>query len=286
MYRRELSRMEAAMNEQLAWLKDWHIKVLGSDAAQAQAIVPSPFKAWYYGLPSDLYEDSPVFAALGFSLESMQSQAEQTAAAARSGKGFPTADYASFMDSVGKFTEMVFKLMREAMGAIAFIDDVTGVGNEAGMRIAIAGELERVRRTDQRACVAVCEIADYQLVGAGADDAAYKLNRAEVLAGFAGALSALLRPYDQLFRAGAERFLVSLPYTEANVAESVVNRLNSSLVGGKIALIDGTNIDVGLHWGIASIEPDDEVNTVAEHAIEALSQAQEPGRRSIVTYQR
>jgi len=286
MYRRELSRMEAAMSEQLAWLKDWHIKVLGGDLQAPVRIPPSPFKGWYYGLPSDLYEDSPVFAALGFSLESMQSQAEQTAAAARAGKGFPNAEYAGFMDSVGKFTEMVFKLMREAMSAIAFIDDVTGVGNESGLRLAIAGELERVRRTDQRACVAMCEIAGYHLIGAAAEDASYKLNRSEVLAQFAASLGALLRPYDQLFRADGERFLISLPYTETNVAESVVNRLNGSLGGGKIALIDGTSIEVGLHWGIASIEPDDEVATVTEHAVAALAQSKEPGRRSIATYRR
>lgn len=288
MYRRELSRMEAAMSEQLAWLKDWHMKVLGPAEPQAPlpAIMPSPFKSWYYGLPSELYEDSPVFAALGFSLESMQTQAEQTARAARNGGGFPIAEYAGFMDSVGKFTEMVFKLMREAMSAIAFIDDVTGVGNESGMRLAIAGELERVRRTDQRACVALCEIAGYQLVGAAAEDSNYKLNRSELLAQFAASLGGLLRPYDQLFRAEGERFLLSLPYTETDVAESVVNRLNGSLSGGKITLIDGTTVDVGLNWGIASIEPDDEVATVIEHVGDALTQAKEPGRRSIVTYRR
>ncbi len=288
MHRRELSRMEAAMSEQLAWLKDWHVKVLGPNDPHAPppAITPSPFKSWYYGLPSELYEDSPVFAALGFSLESMQSLAEQTALAARNGKGFPSGEYAGFMEAVGKFTEMVFKLMREAMSAIAFIDDVTGVGNESGMRLAIAGELERVRRTDQRACVAMCEIADYQLVGGATEDSNYKLNRSELLAQFAASLGGLLRPYDQLFRADGERFLLSLPYTETNVAESVVNRLNGSLSGGKITLIDGTTVDVDLHWGIASIEPDDEVATVIEHVGDALTQAKEPGRRSIVTYRR
>src|SRR3989338_5558020 len=122
MYRRELSRMEAAMTAQIGWLRDWHIKVLGGEdgeaAGVARSIGPSPFKAWYYGLPSDLYDDSPIFAALGLSLESMQTRADQLAATVGAGKEFSAEDYSEFMNSVGKFTEMVFNLMRESAGKI------------------------------------------------------------------------------------------------------------------------------------------------------------------------
>jgi diguanylate cyclase len=291
MYRRELSRMEAAMTAQIGWLKDWHLKVLaaagdGEAAQAARSVGPSPFKAWYYGLPSDLFEDNPIFAALGFSLESMQTLADQLSNAVSSGGDFSAEEYAAFMDAVSKFSELVFKLMRASIAQIAFIDDVTGVGNENGMRIQLAAELERVRRTDERACVAMAEIADISVAGAKADDLSYRINRTEVLSAFAAKLDDMLRPYDQLFRAGNDRFLVSLPYTETNVAEMVVGRLHDKLTGGNLTLPDETEIEVLLRFGLASIEPDDEVDTIIEHAEQALQTSKEPGGTRVMVYRR
>ncbi len=287
MYRRELSRMEAAMSAQMAWLKDWHIAVLAPDPnAAPRPIGPSPFRAWYYGLPSDLYAESMAFAALGLNLETMQTLAEQLASTVRSGGKLPGADYAAFMDAVGKFNDTVFKLIREAVSEIAFIDDLTGVGNENGMKIQIAAELERVRRTDQRVCVALVEISDFRLAGDEDDDAGYRLNVAEVLSQFAALLNGKLRPYDQLFRTGEDSFLLLLPYTETDVAEAVLKRLSAGLTGGKLQLIDETEVDLDIRFGIASIEPDDKVETVVEHARAARDLTKQPRAANIATYRR
>ena len=297
MYRRELSRMEAAMSAHIGWLKDWHLKVLGGGTgaegddgkgaapSPARTIGPSPFKTWYYGLPSDLYDDSPIFAALGFSLEAMQTQAEQLAGMVSAGGDFSDKEYATFMDAVGKFTELVFKLMRESISKIAFIDDVTGIGNESGLKIQIAAELERVRRTDQRACVALCEIIDIALAG-DQENLNYRLNKLEVLSAFAQKFDDLLRPYDQLFRIEGDQFVVTLPYTETHVAEMVVNRLHDALTGGKVLLPDETPVQLRLRFGVASIEPDDDVDDVIVHAAEALQAAKEPGGKRVMVYRR
>ncbi len=287
MYRRELSRMEAAMSAQMAWLKDWHIAVLAPDPnVPPPSIGPSPFRGWYYGLPSDLYAESMAFAALGLNLETMQSLAEQLANAVRAGGKLPAADYAAFMESVVKFNDLVFKLIREAVSEIAFIDDLTGVGNESGMKLQIAAELERVRRTDQRICVALVEISEFRLAGDDEGDAGYHLNPAEVMSQFAALLNSKLRPYDQLFRTGEDLFMLSLPYTETDVAEAVLKRLSASLTGGKLMLIDETEVDLTIRFGIASIEPDDKVETVVEHAHAALAATKEPRAGNIATYRR
>jgi len=288
-FRRELSRMEAAMSAQMEWLKDWHISVLApspdaqGNLAAATPIPPSPFRAWYYGLPSDLFAESMAFAMLGMSLETMQTLAEQLAASVRaqgpSGGKLPAADYAQFMDAVRKFNDGVFKLTREAVSEIAFIDDLTGIGNENGMKRHIAAELERVRRINQRCCVALVEISNFRLAG-GDGTSAYAININEVMAAFASALSSKLRPYDQLFRTGAGFFMMVLPYTETDVAEAVLKRIHGALTGGRLKLIDDTPIDLDTHFGLASIEPNDTVDSVIENAYSALDEAKtgaEPG---------
>jgi diguanylate cyclase (GGDEF)-like protein len=273
MFRRELSRMEAAMSQQMEWLRDWHIAVLAPSAdAPAASIGPSPFRAWYYGLPSDLFAESMAFAMLGMNLEQMQTLAEQLSAAVRTGGKLPPAGYAQFMDSVRKFNDGVFKLIREAISEIAFIDDLTGVGNENGMKRHIAAELERVRRSNQRCCVALVEISNFRLPG-GDQSGAYTINDNEVFTAFAALLGSKLRPYDELFRTGADFFMMALPYTETDVAEAVLKRLHGTLTGGRLKLIDETPIELDIRFGLASIEPNDTVDSVIENAYAAIDQA-------------
>lgn len=285
MFRRELSRMEAAMSAQMDWLKDWHVSVLAPDPnLPLLAIAPSPFRAWYYGLPSDLFDESMAFAALGLNLETMQSLAEQCASAVRRDGKLPPADYAAFMDAVGKFNQAVMKLIREAVSEIAFIDDLTGVGNENGMKIQIAAELERVKRTNEHACVALVEISDFRLPGIADGDNDYRLNSAEVLCQFAALLGSKLRPYDQLFRAGEVTFMMTLPYTQSDVAESVLKRLAGTLTGGKLTLIDGAQVDLTIRFGLASIEPTDTVDSVIQNSFVALDQTKGPKPTMISVY--
>ncbi|MCD6073970.1 MAG: diguanylate cyclase [Rhodospirillales bacterium] len=285
MFRRELSRMEAAMAAQVEWLKDWHVSVLAPDPSQPPAAIgPTPFRAWYYGLPSDLFAESMAFAVLGMNLETMQTLAEQLANTVRQNAGkLPPAEYAHFMDAVGKFNQGVFKLIRECVSEIAFIDDLTGVGNENGMKLHIAAELERVRRTNQRCCVALVEIGNFRLAD-GDHSGGYAINLNEVMAAFASLLGGKLRPYDQLFRMGQEHFMLALPYTESDVAEAVLKRLAGTLTGGRLKLIDETLIDLDIRFGLASIEPNDTVDTVIENAYSALDQTRGPKPTMIATY--
>lgn len=287
-FRRELSRMEAAMAQQVEWLRDWHVAVLAPDPNQPpRPINPTPFRAWYYGLPSDLFAESMAFALLGMNLETMQTLAEQLANTVRAnnnqgGGKLPAGEYAQFMDAVGKFNQGVFKLIRECVSEIAFIDDLTGVGNENGMKLHIAAELERVRRTNQRCCVALVEIDNFRLPGDD-DSGAYTINLNEVMTAFAALLGSKLRPYDQLFRTGAEHFMLALPYTETDVAEAVLKRISGSLTGGRLKLIDETPIELDIRFGLASIEPTDKVDSVIENAYAAIDQAKQ-ANKPIGTY--
>ena len=277
-YQRELRRMEAAMRDQVEWLKDWHLLVFaGADAEESDyaAIATSPFRAWYKGLPQDLFAESPIFVALGFSLESMQSLGNQVLDLLEDDADIPEPEYAAFMDSVIHFNDQVFKLMRESLSQIAQVDNLTGFGNETGMRVHIMAERERVRRTSQQACIALAELGEYSVpdeegLELGTD---IKVGRSEVISEFAHASAELLRPYDQLYRIDNDNFVICLPYTDTDVANLVISRLHESLVGGGLAMEDGTKVFIGLRFGIAPIGNDDEIEDVMAHAREALELA-------------
>ncbi|NQV55486.1 MAG: diguanylate cyclase [Rhodospirillales bacterium] len=290
LYRKELARMEVAMRDQVNWLKDWHLKVfadLDSEEMDTEGLTLSPFRAWYRGLSKDLFSESPIFAALGFALESMQSLANQLVQEIQDGNEFPEEGYRDFMDAVSNFNELVFKLMREALNRIAHVDDLTGVGNETGMRAHISSERERVRRTVQHACVAVAELGRYSIIddedGDGATDIA--VSRAEVITQFAAAVSDMLRPYDQLYRIDNDNFMLCLPYTDVDVANLVVNRLHAFLVSNGLVMEDGSKVRLEMFFGIAPIRPDDEIEQVLEHSCQALELAQENALLNVVAWE-
>lgn len=288
-YQRELARMEAAVREQFEWLKTWHLSVFArkeGEELDLTTIATSPFSAWYNGLPQDLFSESPIFVALGFSLKSMQTLSNQLLNQLAENEEFHGADYAAFMEAVANFNDVVIKLMREALNQIAQVDNLTGVGNETGMRAQILAERGRIRRTNQEACIALAELGDYSVPNEeGLDlETKLKVGRSEIISAFASTTVDLLRPYDQLYRIDNDNFVICLPHTDTDVAKLVINRLHATITDSGLELEDGTQVLTELRFGIAPIHTDDEIADVMAHAGDALDLARSNALLDVVAW--
>jgi len=173
------------------------------------------------------------------------------------------------MESAAAFNEMTFKLQRESLFQVAQIDDPTGAGDVTAMRDYIEAERERVKRMDQAATVVICELSDFASRGG----APVKNSRSEVLVEFTVTISDQLRPYDQLYRIDNDQFLICLPYTDITVAEQVIKRLHGKVSGSLLKMKDGTQVKLETYMGIAPIGGEESVETILEHATEALELA-------------
>jgi len=285
--RMELGRLESAVSGEIEWLKNWHLNVLGaavsgSDLDLTSIEEKSPFRVWYDGAPRDIFGDSSAFVALGLSLETVQTLARSVAQTVKYTGKFPPDEYKAFMDAVGLFNELVFKLQRESLFQVAHIDDLTGAGDEVAMRDEIIAERERVKRMDQEACIAVAEIGSFT----AEDGLEEHVSRSEVLLEFAVTLAEQLRPYDRLYRIDNDRFLVCLPYTDVDVAKIVMDRLHGKITGGSLALEDGTRITLEAHIGIAPVGGDEDVDTILAHAEEALETARSNALTNVFMWER
>ena len=288
-YRRELARMEAAVREQFEWLKNWHLSVFArkeGEELDLTTVGTSPFYVWYKGLPQDLFAESPVFLALGFSLDSMQTLSTQLVNLLAKNEEFQGADYVAFMEAVANFNELVIKLMREALSQIAQVDNLTGVGNETGMRAQILAERGRIGRTNQQACIALAELGDFSVPNEeGLDlETSLKVGRSEIISAFASTAVDLLRPYDQLYRIDNDNFVFCLPYTDTDVANLVINRLHANITSSGLELEDGTQVLMELRFGIAPIHANDEIADVMAHAREALDLARSNALLDVVAW--
>lgn len=274
MLRQEIRHLEAAVSDHNDWLKDWHLKVLGAamngeTVANDEAILQTPLRKWYYGQAQDVFGDSPAFPAVGFSLEALKSNARQLADKLNETGKFPPEEYKEFMEANASFNEKIFKLQRETLFQVAHIDDLTGAGDVTAMRSDIEAERERVKRMAQDATVVICELSDYTDRDGNKIDA----DRSEVLVGFAVTIADQLRPYDELYRIDNDQFLICLPYTDITVAELVIKRLHGKVSGTPLQMKDGTRLKLRTHMGIAPIGGEESIETIIDHALEALDLA-------------
>ncbi len=95
-------------------------------------------------------------------------------------------------------------------------------------------------------------------------------------------LRKLLRPADSLVRYGGEEFVVLLPEMALNDARNVGERLRQSLESvssfhSPIGLLPGVTISVG----VASMQPDADLDSLIHLADQALYQAKERGRNQV-----
>ena len=162
------------------------------------------------------------------------------------------------------------------------MDELTGARHETAKRDKIIAERERVNRMDQDACIALAEIGSLT----AADSLEDYVSRAEVLLEFSVTLAEQLRPYDRLLRIYNDMFLVSLPYTDVDVAKIVMDRLHEKVTGGSLAFDGGTHNNPGSpfrhfagRWRRGS-------GTILDHAHEAMDIAKYNALANIFMWER
>jgi diguanylate cyclase (GGDEF)-like protein len=94
-----------------------------------------------------------------------------------------------------------------------------------------------------------------------------------------------LRPPDKVFRYGGDEFLIALPGADLLTAHAVVTRVRVSLAGKLlIAGPDGTTTQVTASFGLALLDPDEDVSQSIGRADQALLLAKTAGRNRAVAW--
>ncbi len=97
----------------------------------------------------------------------------------------------------------------------------------------------------------------------------------------AAAIRMDLRPGDVFGRWGGEEFLVLLPGTPADVAQSIGERLRSEVAGTPVSSEDGRRVPMTVSVGIAVAESHDVPGTLVARADAALYRAKSAGRNRV-----
>ena len=162
---------------------------------------------------------------------------------------------------------------------MAYIDELTGLGNRRNYESMAQGELTRCARMKRSFGLIVIDIDHFKSVndthGHAAGDA--------ILAGVAKRMDKTIREYDYLFRFGGEEFVLIAPETSEEECATIAERLRKT-VGIVDFEFENTTIPITISLGGAIYHPGDsaDLGELFSAADSALYEAKESGRNRYV----
>lgn len=201
-------------------------------------------------------------------------------AAARRGAAYRRAEEAGLL-ALFALMVLTFALARPLLRALrwteerageARVDALTGIANRRALEEALAAELSRASRFGHELAIVLLDLDHFKETNDLHGHAAGDLLLREV----GGLLAATARQGDTVGRLGGEEFVAVLPETDLEGARLFAERLRLGVAARRIE-----GIRTSASCGVATLLPDDTVESLLAAADEALYRAKQSGRNRI-----
>ncbi|MCL4472240.1 MAG: diguanylate cyclase [Sulfuricella sp.] len=284
---RVLKDLDTGILNHMAWLKKLHRPLICDEPPEPADLAEDAhcrckFGRWYYqNCNHPELRVAPVFQKIGELHKAMHDDARILLRRKMTGQKIRLDEYERFMDDAISFEWEVQSLQFEIVQRICVIDHLTGVWNRQSMQSKLAEEMERMNRTGNTCCLCMMDIDHFKTVndiyGHPAGD--------QVLQASVQFISQRLRKYDSIFRYGGEEFLISLPNTQAEEAEIILNRLRSEFEQHAIHLQDGSTVRITASFGVAAMHTEMSIQDAIVMADHALLCAKSNGRNRVCMWE-
>jgi diguanylate cyclase len=180
---------------------------------------------------------------------------------------------------VGETERRIAELQQELERASTLVrhDQLTGALNRRGLEEAFEKEVGRARRRQSALCVALLDIDNFKRLndslGHDAGDAA--------LIHLATVIRETMRPQDTVARFGGEEFIILLPETPVEDAQTAVVRLQRELTR-RIFLHNNDRQLITFSAGVTEFRPGDTQASVTKRADEAMYAAKQAGKNRVL----
>lgn len=158
---------------------------------------------------------------------------------------------------------------------MAIRDELTGLHNYRHFQGQLKAEVQRALRYQRSLSLIVVDVDHFKLV----NDTLGHAEGDRVLAAIARILAENIRTTDKGFRYGGEEFVVILPETAKDHAQSVAERIRLSI--DNVELVKGLRVTISA--GVSDFHPPEDAEAFLRRTDAALYEAKRSGRNLVIT---
>jgi diguanylate cyclase (GGDEF)-like protein len=159
----------------------------------------------------------------------------------------------------------------------AYKDPLTNINNRAAMDKMLPREIRLAKRHDHRLALMIMDLDGFKSVN---DNLGHDVGD-RLLVLVAQSIQDVLRDTDMLYRYGGDEFVAALPYTDAQGAIDVANRILNVI--RNIEHSDfAENIQIGLSVGLSMLHAGDDFDRLFKRVDQALYRAKKGGKNRVV----
>ena len=281
-----LEELERAMAAHDTWIKDWHRTLICRLPIKEGYLSRYThrrcgFGEWYYAQTHTGLGDHPDFMAIEKTHKKMHDQARCLARKAHQGKSISNHDYLAFVEQEYTLSQELLALKESFHEVLSMFDHLTGVYNRQAMFPILSQEHARVLRTGQPCSIAIVDLDHFKRIN---DTYGHQIGD-RVLQSTARYFADNLRPYDWFCRYGGEEFLVCLPNTPVDTAQTILDRFRSGLAESPITCDDAILVNITVSVGVAEMSADLSLKETIARADSAMYAAKRAGRNRLCTWE-
>jgi diguanylate cyclase (GGDEF)-like protein len=165
------------------------------------------------------------------------------------------------------------KMAEKEIHLLATTDSLTGITNRREFTAILAGEVDRAKRYGTPLSLAMYDLDLFKRVNDtfGHDVGDY------VLQAVTGLVKEKIRANDVVARWGGEEFMVLMPQSDLQAARNAADKLRLAIAGHHFCTDDKLTVS----FGVITVEPQDDLNSLLKRVDDALYLAKERGRNRV-----
>ena len=280
--RAALNELRQALFQHELWCENFNRTMICNQAPDDRDLKEDahrrwPFGKWLYASGAERLGSHPSFSQILACNELIHRYAGMMLRASSARGSISLDDYELFLATLKQMRAHLVTIKHELQDALRDADPLTGAGNYHHMLTWLR---ERQAFVEQCTCLVMMDLDHFKEVN---DSYGHTLGD-EFLVQFAEYVMSQLRPYDEFFRFGGEKFLYCAPNADLEQGRAIAEELRQGLARREFSVKGYIPLTVTASFGLALLDPAVPVEVSIDRADKALRAAKFAGRDRIAVW--